>query len=191
MIALCFITVCFSQDIKGNLITNNTLIPNSVIVTAFKSQKALLYHPPDVNHAEKVIENQKTASSVVEYEEITDSMIIQARQKHPPTRALRPILPAAILETPATLATSMSSGTQFTPTMCQQQGQRLEDTLMYAIPKTTENITTVILAMGDHTHNTAQQCVQPTTQCHDDSIQLTQNSAYQIMAKQHHHAERS
>ena len=123
------------------------------------------------NSAKKVLENQKTASSVVEYEEISDSMIIQARQKNA-------LPPAAI---PATQITSMSSGTQ---------GQHLEDTLMYAIPKTTENITTVILAMGDHTHNTAQQCVQPTTQCHDDSIQLTQNSAYQ-MVKQHHHVERS
>ena len=118
-----------------------------------------MLHPPDVNSAKKVTES---AGSVVEYEEITDSMILQARQKHPPRQALHPILPAA---TPA---------------------------LIYATPaKPTENVTIVPMATGDLTpNNAAQQCVPPIVQCHDDSIRLAQNSAYQ-MAKQHQHAGRS
>ena len=183
MSTVIVITASFLLAIKGTYVMISTLLCvkkawgrsmyiNTIHHTAFKSQKALLHIiSPGENSTKKVVKYQESAVSV-EYEDISDSVIIRARQKYSSTNVLHPTpaaAAAAIPATPKTQATPIPpSGTPVSPTIiCQQQSQHLEDTLMYATPKPRA----VIVAM--------KQCVPPITQYRDNNIQLTQNSAYQ------------
>ena len=98
----------------------------------------------------------------VVYEEISDSVVIQGRQKYSSADALCHKPPETeIPETPTAQATPiLPSATPFSPKF-QQQSQHPEDTSIYAIPE----------PMGDLM---PKQCVP-----HNDNIKLVQNSAYQ------------
>ena len=178
MVTLGFITVSCLQGIKGNGYYKQALRHRCNLFTAFKFQKALL-RSSDVKFTEKVIKDKKSAGRV-EYEEISDIMIMQAREKHLKesscTHAACPTLPPPpIPARPATQTTPTTSATRATLVLSYQQEQS-EDRI-YATPNFN-------MATRDLTPNAAQQCVLPIIQCHDNNISLTQNSAYQISKQQ-------
>ena len=178
------------------------VIVNTFTYTAFKSRK-LLIHSSNMTFAKKVIKDEESPGCV-EYEEISDNMIVQARDKHLiksstcPTLPPPPPPPPPVPERPATQTTPAKQTTPATQSAAETQATSVpsgtcyyasvEDTIIYATPKHTSGSTS--MATRDLTPSAAQLCVPPIVQCHDSSIPLTQNSAYQVV-KQHTHAERS